>query len=54
MILQHFQSLVQSWIRQTAWKFRSDGYVIRYSLGVSGSGNTRGSGMGDTRAKRIG
>ena len=27
----------------------SDGYAIRYSLGVSGSGNTRGSGMGDTR-----
>ena len=43
-----FQSLCQEWIRETA-SDSSDGYAIRYSLGVSGSGNTRGSGMGDTR-----
>ena len=48
-----FQSLCQEWIRETA-SDSSDGYAIRYSLGVSGSGNTRGSGMGDTRLNGTG
>jgi len=43
-----FESLLQGWIRKTAAD-STDGYKIRYSLGVSGSGNTRGSGMSDTR-----
>jgi len=42
-----FNSLVQEWIRYTAAS-SSDGYSISYNLGTSGSGNTRGSGMGDT------
>ena len=43
-----FQNLLQEWIRYTAAS-STDGYTIRYSLGVSGSGNERGSGMADTR-----
>ena len=43
-----FESLLQEWIRYTAAS-SADGYTIRYSLGTSGSGNERGSGMGDTR-----
>ena len=43
-----FQSLLQGWIRSVAAN-SSDGYKISYSLGTSGSGNTRGSGMSDTR-----
>ena len=43
-----FKSLMQGWIRQTAAD-SNDGYKITYSLGTSGSGNTRGSGMSDTR-----
>jgi len=42
-----FNSLVQEWIRYTAAS-SVDGYSISYNLGTSGSGNTRGSGMGDT------
>lgn len=42
-----FNSLIQEWIRYTAAS-SSDGYSISYNLGTSGSGNTRGSGMGDT------
>jgi hypothetical protein len=42
-----FNSLVQEWIRYTAAS-SADGYSISYNLGTSGSGNTRGSGMGDT------
>jgi len=42
-----FNSLLQEWIRYTAAS-SSDGYSISYNLGTSGSGNTRGSGMGDT------
>ena len=48
-----FQSLLQGWIRKTA-AVSADGYKIRYSLGISGSGNTRGSGMGDTRLNGTG
>jgi len=43
-----FKSLMQGWIRQTA-AASSEGYKITYSLGASGSGNTRGTGMSDTR-----
>ncbi len=43
-----FKSLMQGWIRQTA-AASSDGYKLDYNLGASGSGQTRGSGMSDTR-----
>ena len=43
-----FESLIQEWIRYTAAS-STDGYKITYNLGTSGSGNIRGSGMGDTR-----
>ena len=43
-----FDSLLQEWIRYTAAS-SADGYAISYNLGTSGSGFTRGSGMGDTR-----
>ena len=43
-----FQTLLSEWIRNTAAS-STDGYKIRYNLGTSGSGNIRGSGMGDTR-----
>ena len=43
-----FESLMQEWIRYTAVS-SSDGYSISYNIGTSGSGNTRGSGMADTR-----
>ena len=43
-----FNSLLQEWIRYTAVS-SSDGYSISYNVGASGSGNTRGSGMADTR-----
>jgi len=42
-----FDSLLQEWIRYTTAS-SADGYSISYNLGTSGSGNTRGSGMGDT------
>jgi len=42
-----FNSLIQEWIRYTAAS-SVDGYSISYNLGTSGSGSTRGSGMGDT------
>ena len=42
-----FHSLVQEWIRHTA-STSTDGYRISYSLGVSGLGNTRGSGIANT------
>ena len=48
-----FQSLMQGWIRETASN-SSDGYRIVYSLGASGSGQTRGSGMSDTRLNGTG
>ena len=43
-----FNSLLQEWIRHTAAS-STDGYAISYSLGTSGSGNTRGSGIVDTK-----
>ena len=43
-----WESLVQEWIRYTAAS-STDGYAISYGLSASGSGNIRGSGMGDTR-----
>ena len=48
-----FGSLCQEWIRYTAAS-SPDSHTLRYSLGVSGSGNTRGSGMGDTRLNGTG
>ena len=43
-----FKSLMQGWIRQTA-AVSTDGYRLDYNLGVSGTGEVRGSGMADTR-----
>ena len=43
-----FESLLQEWIRYTAAS-STDGYAISYSIGTSGSGNTRGSGIVDTK-----
>ena len=43
-----FESLIQEWIRYTAVS-STDGYSLSYNIGVSGSGNTRGSGIADTR-----
>jgi len=42
-----FNSLVQGWIRYTAAS-STDGYKITYSLGSSGSGYVRGSGMANS------
>ena len=43
-----FQTLLQEWIRYTAAS-STDGYAISYSIGTSGSGNTRGTAIVDTR-----
>ena len=43
-----FESLIQEWIRYTAAS-STDGYSLSYNIGASGSGNTRGSGIADTR-----
>ena len=43
-----FESLLQEWIRYTAAS-STDGYSISYSLGSSGSGNTRGTAIADTK-----
>src|SRR6056300_224658 len=43
-----FKSLMQEWIRYTAVS-STDGYSLSYNIGTSGSGNTRGSGIADTR-----
>jgi hypothetical protein len=43
-----FQSLLQEWMRYTAVS-SSDGYALSYNIGTSGSGNTRGTGMVDTK-----
>ena len=48
-----FNSLLQEWIRYTAAS-STDGYAISYSLGTSGSGNTRGSGIVDTKLNGAG
>ena len=42
-----FESLLQEWIRHTAAS-SSDGHKITYSLGSSGSGNTRGTAIVNT------
>ena len=42
-----WESLLQEWIRHTA-ATSSDGYKITYSLGSSGSGNTRGTAVVNT------
>ena len=51
--LTTFGSLVQGWIRKTAAD-SADGYKIVYNLGSSGPGQTRGTGMGDTRLSGTG
>ena len=43
-----FKSLLQSWVQQTAGA-STDGYKITYTLGTTGTGVTKGSGMADTR-----
>jgi len=43
----NFDALLLSWIKSTA-AGSTDGFAISYSLGTSGSGQTRGSGMADT------
>ena len=43
-----FESLLQEWIRYTAVS-STDGYSLSYNIGASGSGNTRGTGIADTR-----
>ena len=48
-----FQNLLQEWIRFTAAS-SPDNHTLRYSLGASGSGNERGSGMSDTRLNGAG
>ena len=48
-----FQTLLQEWIRYTAAS-STEGYAISYSLGTSGSGNTRGSGIVDTKLNGTG
>jgi len=42
-----WESLVQDWIRYTAAS-STDGYKITYSIGSSGSGNTRGTAIANT------
>jgi hypothetical protein len=48
-----FNSLLQEWIRYTAAS-STDGYAISYSIGTSGSGNTRGSSIVDTKLNGAG
>ena len=43
-----FESLIQEWIRYTAAS-STDGYSISYTMGAAGSGNTRGTGLADTK-----
>ena len=43
----NWETLVQEWIRHTAAS-STDGYKITYSLGSSGSGNTRGTAIVNT------
>jgi hypothetical protein len=43
-----FENLLQEWIRYTAAS-STDGYAISYSIGTSGSGNTRGTSIVDTK-----
>jgi len=48
-----FESLLQEWIRYTAAS-STDGYAISYSIGTSGSGNTRGTSIVDTKLNGTG
>ena len=48
-----WESLIQEWIRYTAVS-SADGYSLSYNVGTSGSGNTRGSGIADTRLNGTG
>ena len=48
-----FNSLLQEWIRYTAAS-STDGYAISYSIGTSGSGNTRCPGIVDTKLNGTG
>ena len=43
-----FDSLLQEWMRYTAVS-SVDGYALSYNIGTSGLGNTRGTGMVDTK-----
>tara|TARA_B100000029_G_scaffold381373_1_gene376550 strand:+ start:7086 stop:8018 length:933 start_codon:yes stop_codon:yes gene_type:complete len=49
----NFQNLMQGWIRSVA-ATSVQGYKLTYSIGTSGSGQTRGSGMADTRLNGTG
>ena len=48
-----FESLIQNWIRYTAAS-STDGYSLSYNIGTTGAGNTRGSGIADTRLNGTG
>ena len=48
-----FESLLQEWIRYTAAS-STDGYAISYAIGTSGSGNTRGTSIVDTKLNGTG
>ena len=48
-----FESLIQGWIRFTAAS-STDGYSLSYNIGTTGTGNTRGSGIADTRLNGTG
>ena len=48
-----FQTLLQEWIRYTAAS-STDGYAISYAIGTSGSGNTRGTSIVDTKLNGTG
>ncbi len=42
-----FEALIKEWIRYTTAS-SADGYAISYNMGVTGSGQTRGSGIANT------
>jgi hypothetical protein len=48
-----FQTLLQGWIRNIAVD-SAEGYKLTYSIGASGAGQVRGSGMSDTRLNGTG
>ena len=48
-----WESLLQEWIRYTAAS-STDGYAISYAIGTSGSGNTRGTSIVDTKLNGTG
>lgn len=48
-----FQTLLQGWIRNIAVD-SAEGYKLTYSIGASGAGQARGSGMADTRLNGTG